>query len=56
MKKKELIRLDANVKYQDTKPLKEKIISVLLAEQPNEVGQMLAKAELPLSMFEGMSI
>ena len=53
MKRKDL---SLNVKYQDEEILKEKMISVLLSKQPNEVGKILKKADLPLSMFEEMKI
>jgi hypothetical protein len=56
MKTKELRRLDPNVKYADSNVLGEKMISILLTRQPVETGKVLSVAELPLSMFESITI
>lgn len=48
--------IDSNIKYTTVIPLQEKVISILMKSQPEEVGKLLHANELELSMYSGMKI
>lgn len=56
MKKKTLNRLDSNVKYADTKPLKEKLISIMVSKNAHVVTSLLTMADIPLEMYRELKI
>lgn len=45
-----------NINYDQPPALKEKVISTLMIQQPEEVGKILSSADLTLSMYRNVKI